>query len=218
MQVPVYNIGGEIVNTIEVSDNVFGVPFNEAVVHQALVRQRADARQGTHDTKTRAEVAGSGKKMFAQKHTGEARSGDKRSPTHYHGGVAFGPHPRDYTKDMPRKMRQLALRCMLSSKASEGGLKVLDRFTFEAPKTKEMVKFLNALKLDGTVLIVTGAPEENVIKSARNIPGVKTLPANILNVVDLLSHRALVMTEEAVRKAEQLWGKELSKEENSAAL
>jgi large subunit ribosomal protein L4 len=218
VQVPVYNIGGEIVNTIEVSDNVFGVPFNEAVVHQALVRQRADARQGTHDTKTRAEVAGSGKKMFAQKHTGEARSGDKRSPTHYHGGVAFGPHPRDYTKDMPRKMRQLALRCMLSSKASEGGLKVLDRFTFEAPKTKEMVKFLNALKLDGTVLIVTGAPEENVIKSARNIPGVKTLPANILNVVDLLSHRALVMTEEAVRKAEQLWGKELSKEENSAAL
>ncbi|MDD5702748.1 MAG: 50S ribosomal protein L4 [Dehalococcoidales bacterium] len=218
MQVPVYNIGGEIINTIEVSDTVFGVPFNKTVVHQAMVRQRADARQGTHDTKTRGEVAGSRRKMFAQKHTGEARAGDKRSPTRYHGGVAFGPHPRDYTKDMPRKMRQLALRCMLSSKASEGGLKVLDQFTFEAPKTKDMVKFLDALKLDNTVLIVTGAPEKNVIKSARNIPGVKTLPANILNVVDLLSYQSLVMTEEAVRKAEQLWGKELSKEENSAAL
>jgi large subunit ribosomal protein L4 len=218
VQVPVYNIGGEVIKSIEVSDLVFAVPFNEAVVHQALVRQRADARQGTSDTKTRGEVAGSRKKLFAQKHTGEARAGDRRSPTRRKGGIAFGPHPRDYSKAMPKKMRQLALRCLLSSKATDGGLKVLDQFTFESPKTKEMIKFLDALKLESTALIVTAAPEINVIKSARNIPGVKTLPANILNVVDLLSHNAVIMTEEAVRKAEQIWGEGLSQEESSAAI
>ncbi len=218
MQVPVYNTGGEVIKNIEISDSVFGVPFNEAVVHQAMVKQRADARQGTHDTKTRGEVAGSRKKLFAQKHTGEARAGDKRSPTRRHGGITFGPHPRDYTKAMPKKMRRLALRCMLSSKVNEGSLKVLDQLAFEKPKTKSMIQVLDALKLESTALIVTGAPEEIVIKSARNIPGIKTLPANILNVVDLLSHQALVMTEDAVRKAEQLWGEVASEEENNAAI
>jgi large subunit ribosomal protein L4 len=218
MQVPVYNTGGEVVKNIEISDSVFGVPFNQSVVHQALVKQRADNRQGTSDTKGRGEVAGSGKKLFAQKHTGEARAGDRRSPTRRKGGVAFGPHPRDYTKAMPKKMRRLALRCLLSSKASDGGLKVLDRFTFEAPKTKDMIKVLDALKLESTALIVTAAPETNVIKSARNIPGIKTLPASILNVQDLLSFSGLVMTEEAVKKAEQLWGEGLAQEENSASL
>jgi large subunit ribosomal protein L4 len=218
VQVPVYNISGEVVKNIEISDAVFGIQFNEAIVHQALVRQRADSRQGTADTKTRGEVAGSRKKLFAQKHTGEARAGDKRSPTRRHGGVAFGPHPRDYTKEMPRKMRQLALRCLLSSKAGDGGLKVLDKLSFESPKTKDMVKVLDALKLESTALIVTAVAEANVVKSARNIPGVKTLPASILNVVDLLSHDALVMTEDAVHKAEQLWGEGLSQEGSSAAL
>lgn len=206
MQVPVYNSVGEVVKNIEISDTVFAVPFNEAVVHQALVRQRADARQGTHDTKTRGEVAGSRKKLYSQKHTGEARAGDRRSPTRVHGGVAFGPHPRDYTKDMPKKMRRLALKCVLSSKVSEGQFKILDKFTFEVPKTREMVKVLDSLKLESSALIVTSAPEENVIKSARNIPGLKTLPASTLNVLDLLSYRALVITEDAVRKVEQLWG------------
>jgi len=206
VQVPVYNSVGEVVKNIEISDTVFAVPFNEAVVHQALVRQRADARQGTHDTKTRGEVAGSRKKLYSQKHTGEARAGDRRSPTRVHGGVAFGPHPRDYTKDMPKKMRRLALKCVLSSKVSEGQFKILDKFTFEVPKTREMVKVLDSLKLESSALIVTSAPEENVIKSARNIPGLKTLPASTLNVLDLLSYRALVITEDAVRKVEQLWG------------
>ena len=218
MQVPVYDVGGEVIKNIEISDVVFAVPFNVAVVHQALVRQRADARQGTHDTKGRGEVAGSGKKMFAQKHTGEARAGDRRSPTRRHGGVAFGPHPRDYNQAMPKKMRRLALRCILSAKASDGGLKVLDKFAFETPKTKEMIKLLDALKLEKTALIVTSAPEANVIKSARNIPGVKTLPANTLNAMDLLSHEALLMTEDAVRKAEQLWGEGLAQEGTSAAV
>ncbi len=218
MEVPLYNVGGEVIKNIQISESVFAVPFNEAVVHQALVRQRADSRQGTSDTKGRGEVAGSGKKMFAQKHTGEARAGDKRSPTRRKGGVAFGPHPRDYTKAIPKKMRRLALRCLMSSKASEGTLRVLDKFAFEAPRTKEMVKVLDALKLEKSALIVTANPEANLIKSARNIPGIKTLPASVLNVTDLLSYDALVMTEEAVRKAEQLWGQEIAQEENDAAL
>jgi large subunit ribosomal protein L4 len=218
VQVPLYNLSGEVVKNIEISDAVFGVPFNEAVVHQAMVRQRSDSRQGTSDTKGRGEVAGSGKKIFAQKHTGEARAGDKRSPTRRHGGVAFGPHPRDYTKAIPKKARQLALRCLLSSKVSEGSLKVVDHFAFEAPKTKEMVKVLEALKIDTKALIVTGGSEQNVYKSARNIPGIKTLPANILNVVDLLSYSSLVMTEDAIRKAEQLWGERLVQEDSSAAI
>ncbi len=218
MQVPLYNLDGDVIKNIEISDAVFAVPFNEALVHQAMVKQMADARQGTADTKTRGEVAGSRKKLFAQKHTGEARAGDKRSPTRRHGGVAFGPHPRDYTKAMPKKMRRLALRCMLSSKATEGGLRVIDRFAFEAPKTKDMMKVLVALKLDSTALIVTASAEENLIKSARNIPGVKTLPANILNVGDLLSHEALLMTEEAVHKAEELWGKGVAEEGTNAAV
>jgi large subunit ribosomal protein L4 len=214
VQVPVYNVSGEVVRNIEISDTVFAVPFNEPLVHQALVKQRADARQGTSDTKTRGEVRGSRKKMFAQKHTGEARAGDRRSPTRRHGGVAFGPHPRDYTKDMPKKARRLALRCAISSKVTDGNLKVLDKFTFEAPKTKEMIKVLDVLGLAKKALIVTAAPETNLIKSARNIPGIKTLPANTLNVVDLLSHDALVMTEDAIRRAEQLWGEELPQEGN----
>jgi large subunit ribosomal protein L4 len=216
VQVPLYNTIGEVVKNIEISDAVFGIPFNDAVVHQAMVRQRADGRQGTSDTKGRGEVAGSGKKIFAQKHTGEARAGDKRSPTRRHGGIAFGPHPRDYTKNIPKKVRQLALRCLLSSKVSEGTLKVVDQFAFEAPKTKEMVKVLEALKIDNKTLIVTGASEQNVYKSARNLPGVKTLPASILNVVDLLSYSSLVMTEDAVRKAEHLWGERLVQEDSSA--
>jgi large subunit ribosomal protein L4 len=218
VQVPVYNVGGEVVKNIEISDSVFAVPFNEAVVHQAMVRQRADARQGSSDTKGRGEVAGSGKKLFAQKHTGEARAGDKRSPTRRKGGVAFGPHPRDYSKAIPKKMRRLALRCLLSSKASEGSLKIMDKLAFEAPKTKEMVKVLDVLKLEKSALIVTASPETNVIRSARNIPGIKTLPAHVLNVVDLLSFDALVMTEEAVRKAEELWGEASVQEGSNGAL
>jgi large subunit ribosomal protein L4 len=218
VQVPLYNTIGEVVKNIEISDAVFGVPFNEAVVHQALVRQRADSRQGTSDTKGRGEVAGSGKKIFAQKHTGEARAGDKRSPTRRHGGVAFGPHPRDYTKAIPKKMRQLALRCILSSKVTEGNLKIVDQFSFEGPKTKEMVKVMDALKVENKALIVTGESMQNVVKSARNIPGIKTLPASILNVVDLLSYNSLIMTEDAVRKAEKLWGERLAQEDSSAAL
>jgi large subunit ribosomal protein L4 len=218
VEVPVYNIAGEVVRNIEISDSVFGVPFNEGLVHQAMVRQRADARQGTSDTKTRGEVAGSGKKIFQQKHTGEARAGDKRSPTRRHGGITFGPHPRSYRKDIPKKMRQLALKCLLSNKVSDKDLVVVDEFKFEAPRTKEMSKILDALKLNSKALIVTATAESNLVLSARNLPGIKTLPADILNVVDLLSYKSLLMTEAAVRKTEQLWGKKQSQEDSSAAV
>lgn len=206
MEVPVYNASGQVVKNIEISDRVFAVPFNEAVVHQAVVRQQANARQGTASTKTRGEVAGSTRKLFRQKHTGLARAGSKKSPLRRGGGVTFGPKPRSYRQDMPKKMRQLALRCALSAKTRDEELKVLEELKLDQPKTKQMAAILTALGIDSTALIVTDVPEENIIKSARNLAGIKTLPANILNVVDILSYKMLLMTESAVRQAEKLWG------------
>jgi large subunit ribosomal protein L4 len=206
VEVPVYSRAGEVIKNIELSDAVFAVPFNEAVVHQALVRHRANARQGTANTKTRGEVTGSTAKLFRQKHTGMARAGSKKSPTRRGGGVTFGPKPRDYRQDMPKKMRQLAIRCVLSAKARDAELKVLEELKFDQPRTKDMAGVLAALGVDSSALIVTDLPEENLVKSARNLAGVKTLPANILNVVDMLSYKMLLMTESAVRRAERLWG------------
>ncbi len=206
MEVPVYSLAGEVVKHIEVSDSVFAVPFNQAVVHQALVRQRANARQGTASTKTRSEVSGSSRKLFRQKHTGLARAGSRKSPLRRGGGIAFGPKPRSYRQAMPKKMRQLAIRCVLSAKARDEELVVLEQLELEKPKTKEMAGILAALGVDSSALIVTSEPEENVVKSAHNLAGIKTMPANILNVVDILSYKMLLMTEAAVRKAEQLWG------------
>ncbi len=216
MQVPVYSLSGEVVKHIEISDQVFAVPFNQAVVHQALVRQRANARQGTASTKTRGEVSGSSRKLFRQKHTGLARAGSRKSPLRRGGGITFGPHPRSYEQAIPKKMRQLALRCVLSAKASDGELKVVEQLKLEEPKTKEMVRILAALGVDTSTLIATSEPEENVIKSARNLPKIKTIPANILNVVDILSYKMLLMTEAAIRKAEQLWGEGLPQGGNHA--
>ncbi len=218
MQVPVYSLAGEVVKHIEISDEVFGVPFNESVVHQAMVRQRANARQGTASTKTRGEVSGSTAKLFRQKHTGMARAGSKRSPLRRGGGITFGPKPRSYRQAMPKKMRQLALKCVLSAKAGDGELKILEQLKLEKPMTKEMVQILTALGVDSSALIVISEPEDNIVKSARNLPKIKTLPANLLNVVDILSYKMLLMTEAAVHKAEQLWGQRLLREENDASL
>ena len=218
MEVPVYNLSGETVGNIEISDDVFAVPFNQAVVHQAMVRQLANARQGTADTKTRGEVSGSTRKLFRQKHTGFARAGARRSPTRRGGDIIFGPHPRDYSQAMPKKMRRLALRCVLSAKARDGELKVLEELKLEQPKTKEMVSILSALGIDTSTLIVTGDAGANVVKSARNLPGIKTLPARLLNVVDLVSYPLLLMTVEAIRTVEELWGRKVSEEAGSASL
>ena len=216
MQVPVYNLDGEVATHIEISDDVFGVAFNEAVVHQAMVRQRANARQGTADTKTRGEVSGSGRKLYRQKHTGLARAGSRKSPLRRGGGIVFGPHPRSYRQAMPKKMRQLALRCVLSAKARDEELMVLQELELDKPRTKEMVQILTALGVDSSALIVTGEPEDNVVKSGRNLVGIKTLPASLLNVVDILSYKMLLMTVAAVRRAEQLWGQRLPQGEVNA--
>jgi len=206
MQLPVYNLAGEEVRKIKVSDAVFGAPFNEAVVHQVMVGLQANARQGTAATKTKGMIRGSTRKLFRQKGTGNARAGSKKSPLRKGGGVTFGPHPRDYRQQIPRKMRRLAIRCVLSAKAGDGELKILDGFDFTEPKTKQMLAALTALGINSSALIVTQEPEENVIKSARNIPAVKTAPAAVINIIDMLSHKNLLMTEAAVRVAEKLWG------------
>ena len=217
MQVPVYSLTGEVVEHIEISDRVFAVPFNEGVVHQAIVRQQANARQGTHSTKTRSEVAGGSGKLFRQKGTGLARAGTRRSPLRRGGGIIFGPKPRSYRQAMPKKMRRLALKCALSAKARDEELKVIAELKLE-PKTKQMAQILADLGVDSSALLVTPEPEENVIKSARNLKRVKTMPANLLNVLDILSHKMLLMSVTAVRKAEQLWGEPVAQEVKNASL
>ena len=218
MQIPVYNIAGEEVRQIEVSDAVFGAPFNEAIVHQVMVGQQSNARQGTAATKTRANVRGSTRKLYRQKGTGYARAGSKKSPLRVGGGVTFGPHPRSYRQDPPKKMRRLALRCVLSAKAADGELKVLEEWDFSEPKTKKMVEALAALGVDSSALIITPEPDENVIKSARNLKKIKTLPANVISVNEILSYKLLLMTEAAVRLAEKLWGNGSAQEEKDASV
>ncbi|MFH1003072.1 MAG: 50S ribosomal protein L4 [Chloroflexota bacterium] len=214
MQVPVYNSSGEVVEHIDIRDDVFAVPFNQAVVHQAMVRQQANARQGTASTKTRGEVNGSTRKLYRQKHTGYARAGSRKSPLRRGGGIVFGPKPRSYRQDMPKKMRQLALKCLLSDKVGQGELLVLNQFDFDQPRTSAMARVLAALGIDSPALIVTPEPEINVIKSARNLAGIKTLPAHTLNTIDLLSTRKLLMTVAAIRQVEQIWGERASQGRN----
>ena len=218
VQVPVYSLSGEVIKHMEISGDVFSVPFNQSVVHQAMVRQRANARQGTASTKTRSEVIGSGRKLFRQKGSGNARPGTVKSPLRRGGGVTFGPKPRDYRKAMPKKMRRLAIRCLLSAKAESGELKVVNELALSEAKAREMVKILKALGVDSSTLIATHQPEEKVIKSARNLEKVKTIPANLLNVLDLLSYRTLLMTESAVHQVEDLWGSSPSRGEGDASL
>ncbi|MFC1939375.1 50S ribosomal protein L4 [Chloroflexota bacterium] len=218
MKVPIYNQAGEAVDNVELSDRVFGVPLNQAVVHQVMVAQQASARQGTASTKTRSEVAGSTRKLFRQKGTGNARAGSIKSPLRRGGGITFGPKPRSYRQAVPKKMRRLALRCVLSAKARDKELVVLEQLGLGQPKTKEMARVLAALGLDSSALVVTAETEDNVVKSARNLPGIKTMPASLLNVVDILSHKMLFMTVAAVRKAEELWGEQLNKGGNGAPL
>jgi large subunit ribosomal protein L4 len=218
VQIPVYNIAGEEVRKIEVSDAVFAAPFNEAIVHQVMVAQQANARQGTASTKTRGNVRGSTRKLYRQKGTGYARAGSKKSPLRIGGGITFGPHPRSYRQDLPRKMRRQALRCVLSAKVAEGELKVLDKWDFTEPKTKKMVEVLAALGVDSSALIITPEPDENVIKSARNLKRIKTLPARIISVNEILSYKLLLMTEAAVRIAEKLWGNGSTPEVKNASV
>lgn len=206
MQVPVYGLNGEIVDQMEVSQAIFGLPFNEAVVHQAMTRQLANRRQGTAATKTRGEVRASTAKLYRQKHTGRARRGDRKSPLLRGGGVAFGPKPRTYRQAMPKKSRRLALKCLLSAKARDGNMKLVQGLDFEEPKTKDMRNVLSSLGIDCSALILTAQSAPNVVKSAANLQAVKVLPSGLINVLDLLSHEVLIATVPAVRNIEQIWG------------
>jgi large subunit ribosomal protein L4 len=206
VELQVVNQAGKAVKTVQASDYVFAAPFNEAVVHQALVRQLANARQGTACTKTRGEVSGSSRKLFRQKHTGNARAGSIKNPLRRGGGVTFGPKPRDYRQAMPKKMRQLALRCVLSDKVRHQMITVIDAFDLADGRTAEMSQVLGNLKLDRKTLIATAEPEAKVIRAAANLVGVKTMPVHTLNVADVLGYRYLLLTKEALEKAEQLWG------------
>lgn len=215
MQLPVYDTTGASVGTVEVSDLLFNVPMHTAVVHQALLRQLANRRQGTSDTKTRAEVSGGGIKPRPQKHSGKSRQGSIRAPQWRHGGVVFGPHPRSYRQRMPKKMRRLAIRCLLTDKAVDQKLIVLQGLDLAEAKTKAMAGILHALNVDSSVLVVTPQKDANVVLSVRNLDRVKALPATDINVGDLLTHDRLVMTVDALRKAEELWARPASK--NAAA-
>lgn len=206
MNIPVYNIAGEVVRNIDINDALFAQAANDAVVHQALMAQRSNMRQGTADTKTRSEVTGSAKKLYRQKHTGRARSGSIKSGLRRGGGIIFGPHPRDLSVSLNRKMRRLAIRCVLSSKVSGQELVVLDELRLAEPKTREIAAVLKVLGIDGSAILALPELDETVVKSARNLPQVKTMPARLLNVVDMLTYDKLLMTEAALRQIEELWG------------
>ena len=205
MRLPVRNIQGRVVETVEIRDDVFGAPENKALVHQVMVGQLANARQGTASVKTRAEVSGGGAKPRPQKGTGRARLGSIRSPQLRGGGVVFGPKPRSYRQRTPKRMRRQALIAMLSDKARHDNLVVVENLDVE-PKTKEMIKFLRAVRADSSALLVGDGPAPASLRAARNIKRVKALPAALLNTVDLLNHRTLIMTVDAVREAERRWG------------
>ena len=208
IDLPVLDMQGDTVATLAVSGYLFGVPMNTAVVHQAMLMQRANARQGTHSVKTRADVSGGGAKPWRQKGTGRARQGSIRSPQWRGGGIVFGPNPRSYRQRMPKKMRRLAIRCLLSDKVREERLAILQELQFPQAKTREMKQFLDTLNVSSSILIVTPEATKPVVDSARNLPHVKTLPAANLNVLDLLNHDRLIMTVAAIRKAEELWDPE----------
>lgn len=199
MRVAVKDMNGQQVGELELSEAVFGAPINTSVMHQALVRQLSNARLGTHDTKGRSEVSGGGKKPWKQKGTGRARQGSTRAPNFIGGGVVFGPTPRKYTKALPKKMQRQALRSALSAKVQAGALIVVDKVAIDAPKTKTMVKMLSALGVGNkSTLLVLPAKTLPVWKSANNIPALKTLLSGYINVRDLLSHDAVVLTQDAV--------------------
>ena len=202
--VSVYNIEGKEVGSIELNDAVFGVEVNENLVHQAVVSQLANKRQGTQKAKTRSEVSGGGRKPWRQKGTGHARQGSTRSPQWTGGGVVFAPTPRDYSFKMNKKEKRLALKSALTSRVNEGKLIVVDELKFEAPKTKEFAKVMANLKAD-KALVVLNENDANTVKSAKNIPTVKTALTNTINVYDILKYDTLVVEKAAVATIEEVY-------------
>jgi large subunit ribosomal protein L4 len=194
----IFNVSGTVTGTLDLPDEIFGVEVNGPVLHQALLRQLANARQGTHATRTRATVRGGGRKPYRQKGTGRARQGSIRAPQWAGGGVVFGPHPRSYRQGMPRKQRRLALRSALSAKARESQILVLGEVSLDEPRTRAVVRLLEAAEAGRRVLLVLGSHNEVLEKSARNIPEVRVTLAGNLSVRDLLTAETVFMTAEAV--------------------
>ncbi len=206
MQIPVYNIQGEPVGEVELREDIFGIEPNRAVMHQALVRQLANARLGTHSTKTRGEVAGSTRKLWRQKGTGRSRQGSRRAPHWKGGGVVFGPTPRSYAQKMPRKMRRLALRSALSAKLADQQIILVDDLSQIEPKTREMEAIIARLAGRTSTLILLPARYENVERSTRNLVRVKTLRAQCLNIRDILGHDTLILPVAAIQVIESILG------------
>ena len=204
-KVDVYDVEGKKVKTLDLKEEVFGLTPNEAVVHSVLVNYLANQRQGTQSTKTRAEVSGGGRKPWRQKGTGRARQGSIRAPHWVGGGIALGPKPRSYNYTVNKKEKRLAIKSLLSSKVLENALTVVDHLELKEIKTKEMAKILNNLKVEGKTVILLPEGNENVQKSARNIEGVKTLRVDTINVYDLLKHKNIVVTEDTVKKLEEVY-------------
>ena len=204
-KVDVYDIKGKKVSDVELAEAIFGIEPNEAIVHSVLVNYLANQRQGTQSTKTRAEVRGGGRKPWRQKGTGRARQGSIRAPQWVKGGIALGPKPRSYKYTVNKKERRLAIKSLLSSKVLEKELTVVDKLELAEIKTKTMVKALTALKLEGKTLIVLPENNKNVLMSARNIEGVKTITLNNINVFDLLKYNNLVLPLETVKKIEEVY-------------
>jgi large subunit ribosomal protein L4 len=194
----VVDLHGATLRSIDLDDRVFGIEPNTAVVHQAVVTQQANARQGTHDTRTRGEVAGGGKKPYRQKGTGYARQGSRRAPHYRGGGVVFGPHPRSYEKAMPRKMRRLAFRSVLSARTAEEAVTIVETFTIDTPKTKALLEALSTLGAPAGALIVVGQRSEAMWRAARNLDNVHVVTPNGLNLLDVLRFPRLIVSEAAV--------------------
>ena len=205
-KVDVFDIKGKKVSDIELAENVFGIEPNENIVHAVLVNYLANQRQGTQSTKTRAEVSGGGRKPWRQKGTGRARQGSIRAPQWIKGGIALGPKPRSYKYTVNKKERRLAIKSLLSSKVIEKELTVVDKLELKEIKTKSMVKALSALKVEGKTLIIVPERNTNVLMSARNIEGVKTITANNINVFDLLKYTNLILPVDTVKKLEEVYG------------
>lgn len=219
MRVAMKDMSGKQVGELELSDAVFATPVNTSVMHQALIRQLANGRQGTHDTKSRGEVRGGGKKPWRQKGTGRARQGSTRAPNWIGGGTVFGPTPRKYTKALPKKMQRLALRSALSSKLAAGSLVVVDKMEIAAPKTKTVVNMLSALGLkDQTVLLVTAEKTMPVWRSVHNIAEVTLQLSGYINVRDLLSHETVLLTQDAVSYIETWLGADVAEATEDAAV
>ena len=204
MELPIVNSNGSPIDTIEVDDGVFDVPMNQTLVHQAMVIYQLNQRQGTHSTRTRAEVSGGGKKPWIQKHTGRARQGSIRSPQWRHGGIAFGPKPRDYRKTLPRAMRRKALQCVLSEKIRSQRLICIDSLDSLDGRTKSMKRLLENLNIAGSVLVVTEESQQNVARAGGNLKPVWTLPSDLVNANDVLKRQTVLITVDAIRRIAEL--------------